>query len=119
MRSPLSRILFAIEFFVALPAVLLAWSQIGGVGHFDAIAWEWKLACSTGLAYAAVRLTAATASAETVWNRSFVLWSLAVFTLVTAMGWQSYQVHLTEVTHVEGRTEESDEVEVQPTAPRL
>lgn len=108
------RILYGIEFFVALPAVLVAWSQIGGAAHFDAVDWQWKLACSVGFAWSAMRLTAAAGEPGPIWTRRFVLWSLGTMVLALTMGWQSYQVHLTEAAD-EVEMEDDAETKIQPT----
>ena len=113
MRRTVPRILYGIEFFAALPAILIAWNQIGGASHFDAIEWQWKLLCSGGLAWAVTRLTAAIAESDVLWTRRFVLWSLGVAALAFSMGWLSHQAHLNEKT--EQDADEDGDVTIEET----
>jgi hypothetical protein len=53
------RLFYAIEFLIALIATYTVWSQVGGQYHLDLMAWYWKLCLGVGIAFAAVKATAA------------------------------------------------------------
>src|SRR5947208_13962829 len=53
------RLAYMVEFWIALIAVFVAWSQIGGQAHLDLMAWYIKLICGVAMAFCAVRMTIA------------------------------------------------------------
>ena len=59
MLERLLHVLYAIEFLIALIAVYTVWSEVGGQGHLDYMAWYWKAAIGPPAAYGVIRLTQA------------------------------------------------------------
>lgn len=59
MLERLLHVLYAIEFLIALIAVYTVWSEVGGQGHLDYMAWYWKAAMGPPAAYGIIRLTQA------------------------------------------------------------
>jgi hypothetical protein len=104
------RVLYVIEYLAALIAIFVMWGQVGGPSHVDPIAWQWKLGLGTSLALAVVKATEA-ATGDTLWNRRFVLWSIAGLLCVLGMGWLTYDQHLQEASEEEPERE----VEVEKT----
>jgi len=90
------RLIYSIEFLIALPAVYTVWSQVGGQGHLDLMPWYVKFLLGFGVSWAVVRLTAAVVERERAWNARAVGWLLSVLLLVAAMGLTTYYYHLHE-----------------------
>lgn len=84
------------EFLIALIATYTIWSQVGGQGHLDLMAWYWKLFLGVALSFAAVKATAAAASAQRAWNARTLKWISIVLALSLACGAVTYYYHLTE-----------------------
>ncbi|MGH9674570.1 MAG: hypothetical protein ACRD44_15430 [Bryobacteraceae bacterium] len=87
------RVLYAIEFFVALAGVFLAWTEIGGPAHLDLIDWPWKFVLGVGLP---VILVLGTHQAVADRWRSAVLCLGLALLWVAAMGAVTYYYHLHE-----------------------
>src|SRR6476659_4268356 len=100
------RIVYAAEFLLALIAVFTAWSQIGGQGHLDLMAWYVKLPLSFAMAYAIVRATSAAAGEDRAWNLVTLRWIGILVIVAAAAGAATYYAHLYEP---------GDEDEAQPT----
>ena len=92
----LMRLFYAIEFLVALIATYTAWSQVGGQGHLDMMAWYWKAFLGIGIAYATVKATAAAVSQQRTWNSRMLKWLSLILALALACGAVTYYYHLTE-----------------------
>ena len=56
---PILRLAYATQFLIALIAVFVLWSQVGGQSHLDLMPWYLKLCLGAGAAFAAVRASAA------------------------------------------------------------
>jgi hypothetical protein len=96
MERKFLRIVYAAEFLLALIAVYTAWSQIGGQGHLDLMAWYLKLCLGLAMAYAIVSATAAAAGDERAWNGKTLRW-LGILALFAAVaGVATYYYHLYE-----------------------
>lgn len=91
------RLAYAFEFWIALLAVFTVWSQVGGQGHLDLIAWYIKLACALALAWSAVRMTGSMVENARAWNRATVRWFVAVVTISMLIAGITYWYHLHEV----------------------
>ena len=81
---------------VALIATFTLWSQVGGQGHLDLMAWYWKLLLSLGVAAAAVKATLAAVEHEQAWNPRTLRWLAVIITLLIACGVVTYYYHLYE-----------------------
>ena len=90
------RLAYAVEFLVALIAILSVWSEVGGQGHLDLMPWHIKLACILGLAWCCVRFTAGMVEQKTVWTRRTIGWFAAILLFGIAMVGITYYYHLHE-----------------------
>jgi hypothetical protein len=106
MEPRFLRIVYAAEFLLALIAVFTAWSQVGGQGHLDLMAWYLKLSLGLAMAYAIVRATSAASGEERGWNGKTLRWIGVLALLAAVAGVITYYYHLYEP---------SDEEEDQPT----
>jgi heme/copper-type cytochrome/quinol oxidase subunit 3 len=96
LNHALARLLYIIEFFLALLATLELWSQVGGQTHLDLMPWHLKLALSLAMAAAAVKATAAAVTTHRAWNRRTIAWLAIVVLLAIVMGMITYYYHLNE-----------------------
>jgi hypothetical protein len=92
----LLRLGYALEFLIALIAIISVWSEIGGQGHLDLMPWYIKLACIAGLAWCSVRFTAAIVEQKQVWTRRTISWFAGILLFCVAMGAITYYYHLHE-----------------------
>ncbi len=90
------RLFYAIEFLIALIATYTIWSQVGGQGHLDLMAWYWKLFLGVALSFAAVKATSAAVSGQRTWNARTLKWISIILALSLACGAVTYYYHLTE-----------------------
>ena len=109
------RLAYIFEFWIALLVIFTVWSQVGGQGHLDLIAWYIKLLCSVSLAWSAVKMTHAMVENARAWNHSTVRWFLAVVAISAVIAGITYWYHLHEVTD----EPESDENTAATTIDRL
>lgn len=96
MLKNVLRVLFAVEFLVALMAAVTLWAQVGGQSHLDLVYWAWKLGIGVGVAAIAVGITVALVNSNGRVTRGVVLQGLMLLVLMTAAGLLSYQAHLNE-----------------------
>jgi hypothetical protein len=96
MSQRFLRILYMIEFLLALIAVYTVWSQVGGQGHLDLMAWYWKAVIGIPAAYAFVRLTVALVSESPARKRRIVIWAVVLGLLSIWAGIVTYYYHLNE-----------------------
>ena len=68
MPPYLLRLAYMSEFLLALVAVLMLWSQVGGQGHLDLMPWYTKLGLTVGLALVTVMGTVSAVAHERAWN---------------------------------------------------
>lgn len=92
----LLRLFYAIEFMVALVATYTTWSQVGGQGHLDLMAWYWKALLGFAVAYATVKATAAAVNHPRAWNARTLKWLSIVLALALACGAVTYYYHMNE-----------------------
>jgi len=102
---PLLRLAYATEFLIALIAVFVLWSQVGGPSHLDLVPWYLKLVLGTGAAFSAVKATAAAVGREQPWNGRCLRWLGLMMALLVCCGLASYYAHMNE------ETDEGDEPE--------
>ena len=93
MFERLLRVVYVLEFLVALIAAMDLWREAGGQGHLDIMPWYWKLFLPLGLAVAIVRITSAMVAAR---KRTMMLWCLFALTIVITGGLLTYYYHLNE-----------------------
>jgi hypothetical protein len=87
---------YAVEFLIALIAILDLWSEVGGQGHLDLMPWYIKLALLTGSAWCCVRFTAAMVEQNKAWTRRTIAWFTGIMLFAVAMGAITYYYHLSE-----------------------
>ena len=97
------RFAYMCEFLLAVVAVFTLWSQVGGQGHLDLMAWYWKLLLGCGLSAAFVRLTDTLVNETRILSRHAIYWAAAVVLIAAAMAAVTLYYHLHEVD------DESDE----------
>jgi hypothetical protein len=95
---PLLRLAYATQFLIALIAVFVLWSQVGGQSHLDLMAWQWKLLLGGGAAFSVVKATAAAVNGERAWNGRTLRWLGILLVLLIGCGLASYYVHLYDET---------------------
>jgi len=91
---PTLRLAYAIEFLIALIAVFVLWSEVGGQSHLDLMPWYVKLGLGAGAAFAVVKATVAAVSQEHAWNGRTLKWSGILLVLLLGCGLASYYCHL-------------------------
>ena len=90
MTPQLLRLVYAVEFLVALVAIFTAWSEIGGQAVLDLMHWGWKLSLSLILATAIVGFSAAATAEERLWSLRSARWFAALLLCVFAMAVVTY-----------------------------
>jgi hypothetical protein len=88
------RLAWAAQFLLALIAVFVLWSEIGGQGHLDLLPWYVKFALGVGPALASVKATAAAVSHERAWNSSSLRWLGIMAALLAGCGLATYYAHV-------------------------
>jgi hypothetical protein len=88
------RLAYATQFLIALIAVYVLWSQVGGQSHLDLMPWYVKLGLGAGAALAAVKATSAAVSQERTWNGRTLKWFGILLILLLGCGLASYYCHL-------------------------
>ncbi len=96
MNTAWLRLAYAFEFLLATAAVFTLWSQIGGQGHLDMMAWHIKLVLGVGMSVAIVKMTAAAVEHERAWNRSSLLWLALILAIAAAMAAATFYYHINE-----------------------
>jgi hypothetical protein len=91
---PILRLAYTTQFLIALIAVFVLWSQVGGQSHLDLMPWFLKLALGTGAAFAVVKATAAAVSHEHPWNGRTLKWLGIMVALLVGCGLASYYCHM-------------------------
>ena len=94
MPTPTLRLAYATEFLIALIAVFVLWSQVGGQSHLDLMPWHVKLGLGVGAAFAVVKASAAAVSHEHAWNGRTLKWFGILLLLLLGCGLASYYCHL-------------------------
>jgi hypothetical protein len=94
MATPLLRLAYATQFLIAIIAIYVLWSQVGGQSHLDLMPWHIKLILGAGAALAAVKATAAAVSHEHAWNSGTLKWLGMLIVLLLGCGLASYYCHL-------------------------
>jgi hypothetical protein len=88
------RLAYATEYLIALIAVFVLWSQVGGQSHLDLMPWFVKLGLGAGAALAIVKATSAAVSQEHAWNGRTLKWFGILLALLLGCGLASYYCHL-------------------------
>jgi len=91
---PILRLAYSALFLVALLAVFVLWSEVGGQTHLDLMPWYLKLVLGVGAAYACVKATAAAVDGAHAWNGGTLKWFGILLALLLGCGLASYYVHV-------------------------
>ncbi|HTS28212.1 MAG TPA: hypothetical protein VMH81_20200 [Bryobacteraceae bacterium] len=117
---PLLRLAYATQFLIAIMAIFVLWSQVGGQSHLDLMPWYLKLALGGGAAYATVKATMAAVAQERPWSGPTLKWLGILVALLVGCGLSAYYYHLY------GETDDADDGDSQTSswvvpwkAPRL
>jgi hypothetical protein len=100
---PILRLAYSTLFLVALLAVFVVWSEVGGQSHLDLMPWYLKLGLGAGAAFACVKATAAAVGGGNTWNGGTLRWFGILLALLVGCGLATYYVH------VYGEIDEQDE----------
>ena len=90
----LLRLAYTTQFLLALIAVFVLWSEVGGQGHLDLMPWYLKLVLGAGASLCAVNATAAAVSHASAWNGKSLRWLGLTLTLLVGCGIATYYYHL-------------------------
>jgi hypothetical protein len=112
---PLLRLAYATQFLIALIAVFVLWSQVGGQSHLDYMAWPWKLLLGGGAAFSVVKATASAVDGARAWNAKTLRWLGILLVLLIGCGLASYYVHL----YAEPEDDQQDDTAMLTVAPRF
>jgi len=102
---PILRLAYATHFLIALIAVYVLWSQVGGQAHLDLLPWTVKLGLGLAAAYCIVRATAASVAGDRGWNPQSLRWLAFALLVLSGCGFASYYAHV--------NLEDSDEADPQ------
>ncbi|MGA2268501.1 MAG: hypothetical protein ABSH44_08545 [Bryobacteraceae bacterium] len=91
---PILRLAYTTLFLIALIAVFVLWSQVGGQSHLDLMPWYLKLGLGAGAAFTVVKAAAAAVSHDHAWNGRTLKWLGITLALLLACGLASYYCHL-------------------------
>ncbi len=91
---PVLRLAYTTQFLIALIAVFVLWSQVGGQSHLDLMPWYLKLGLGAGAAFATVKATAAAVAQDKTWNAGSLKWFGIMLALLVGCGMASYYVHV-------------------------
>ena len=95
-NPPWLRLGYALEFFIAVIAIISLWSEVGGEAHLELMPWYFKLGCILALAWCCVRFTASVSGQPSVWNGHSIRWLAGIVLLCALMGGVTYYYHLHE-----------------------
>ena len=93
MAVRLLRVVYTIEFLVALVATLSFWREVGGQYHLDLMPWYVKALLTLTLSATVVKLTAVSVEEQ---RRKKLVWTWALITLLLAGGLTTFYYHLNE-----------------------
>src|SRR5271165_4563398 len=91
---PILRLAYATQYLIAVIAVFVLWSQVGGQSHLDLMPWYLKLGLGGGAAFAVVKATAAAVAQEHSWNGRTLKWLGILVVLLLGCGLASYYCHV-------------------------
>src|SRR5450759_5145377 len=91
---PTLRLAYSALFLIALMAVFVLCSQVGGQRHLDLVPCPIKLGLGLAAACGLVRSTAAAVSGDRAWNGHMVRWLGLTLAVLAACGYASYYAHM-------------------------
>lgn len=90
----LLRLAYTTQFLIALIAIFLVWSEVGGQGHLDLMPWYLKMGLGTAAAFAIVRATMAAVSRDAAWNGTTLKWFGIMLAVLILCGLTTYYYHV-------------------------
>ena len=90
------RIAYVCEFLLALLAISVVWSQVGGQDHLDLMPWYDKFVLIFALGLITVVGTVAAVSRERAWNGITIACLAMALLILCAMGAVTYYYHVHE-----------------------
>ena len=90
------RIAYVCEFLLALLAISVVWSQVGGQDHLDLMPWYDKFVLIFALALVTVAGTVAAVTRERAWNGIAIACVAMALLILCAMGAVTYYYHVHE-----------------------
>ena len=93
-QMPLLRLAYSTLYLIALIAVFVGWSQIGGQSHIDLLPWWVKLVLGMSMALAIVRAIMAAQSGARPWNGQTLKWLGLAIALGVLCGMATYYAHM-------------------------
>jgi hypothetical protein len=91
---PLLRLAYSALYLIALTAVFVAWSQVGGQTHIDLLPWWVKLTLGLTMAFAIVRAAASAYSGTRAFNGQTLKWLGLAIALGVLCGMATYYAHM-------------------------
>ena len=91
---PILRLAYSTLFLIALLAVFVVWSEVGGQSHLDLMPWYLKAGLGLGAAFACVKATAAAVGGDHAWNGGTLKWVGILVALAVGCGLATYYVHV-------------------------
>src|SRR5450755_953554 len=91
---PILRLAYSTLFLIAVIAVFVLWSQVGGQSHLDLLPWTLKLGLGLAAAYGIVRATAASVAGDRAWNGHAVRWLGFTLAVLLACGYATHYAHM-------------------------
>lgn len=101
------RLAYTTQFLIALIAVFVLWSQVGGQGHVDLVPWFIKLGLGAGAAFAIVKATSAAVARDSAWNGGTLKWLGILVAILIGCGLVTYYVHLYDESDEEDQQDDS------------
>ena len=90
MSAKLLRLVYVVEYLIAVIAIFTAWSEIGGQAALDLMNWGFKLGLGLLLAWLIVGYTAALVSSDAIWTLQTIRWLTCIILVILAMGVITY-----------------------------
>lgn len=91
---PILRLAYVTQFLIAVLAVFMLWSEVGGQAHLDLMPWYLKLGLGGGAAFAVVKATVAAVEKPHAWNSGSLKWFGILIALLIGCGLASYYYHI-------------------------
>lgn len=114
---PILRLAYSTQFLIAVIAIFVLWSEVGGQGHLDLMPWYLKLALGGGAAFAVVKATKAAVEKQPTWNGGTLKWVGILLALLLACGLATYYYHLYAEDDQEDQDDTVTSMAVMPPTP--
>jgi hypothetical protein len=116
---PILRLAYATQFLIAVIAIFVLWSEVGGQGHLDLMPWYLKLVLGGGAAFAVVKATAAAVEKKQTWNGRTLKWFGILLALLVGCGLASYYYHVYGETDEDNQDDTVTSMLARPQIPPL